>query len=593
VFVERVAAPYDGGKETWLLNLDIRLRLDVASSVRVQKIEWSFPGTTIPVGKDLYSLRDTSAQLVGFGATGTFYLPETRLLPYPLPRGVQVRVYFRGNDTPITFGRRLAEWTSAVQGGAYLFPIRREDLPVDTYVTDDNTHVPGSGHRDTLSQRFAYDYGVHRWDGSQWNRLVEGGDSKKNEDYLIWDVPVRAMADGWVFKCTRNVENNTPPTRGTGGGNNVVVVHAPQEIVLYAHFRKGTVSNAACPRGGVEFRPNAIRVRAGQILGHAGNSGRSTGPHLHVHVVTTTDSSGQGRPLEFRNVRVRNAGTDWKGSPPCTEQAGLAAVTEAASGPWQLVDPFWGPSLGEITRFGLPDGCFQDLFGGAAASGYRVGWLNGFDAGGKTYLNASFRKASSGHVTRFGLTGAQYQTELEKAVADGFRPASVESYLRGGQERYAFTAVKQSGPAYRAYHGVSASQHEAFVTQLQAQGMSPVAVSVVAPGGTPRYTALWEQRAVGAWQLRSAIPLSQYQAWVEAEARAGRRLVYVDAYARGGTTTFSTITTSRSTLRLARHGLTAKALQAEFDAALRRGWRTLAITGYATRDGVRYAAVWG
>ncbi len=593
VFVERVAAPYDGGNETWLLNLDVRLQLTWATSVRLQKLEWSFPGTTIPVGKKIFSLRDKTASLVGLGDTTTIQVPETRLFSYPLPRGVQLRFYVRGNETPLTVGRRLAEWTSAVSGGAYLFPFRREDLPPDTYVTDDNTHVPGSGHRDSFTQRFGYDYGVHRWDGSKWNALVDGGDSKKNEDYLIWDVPVRAMADGWVFSCNRNVDDNTPPTRGEKGGNSVVLVHAPEELVLYAHFKKGTVRNDVCPRSGSGFRPNAIRVKAGQILGHAGNSGRSTGPHLHIHVVTNANDDGQGRPLEFRNVRVRSAGTDWKGSPSCSQQTAFAEVTEAASGPWQLVDPFWGPGLGEITRHGLEDTCFADLFGGAAASGYRIAWLTGFDAGGKTYLNVSFRKATSGHVTKFGLTASQYQTELESAVAAGFRPTNVESYLRGGQVRYAFTATKDAGPAYRAYHSVTAAQHEALVEQLKGQGMAPVAVSVVAPGGVPTYTALWEKRSVGGWTLRSNIPASAYQGWVTAEASAGRKLAYVDAYVRGRATTFSAITTSRSTLRLARHGLTGQELQKEFEAALKRGWQTLAVTAYATGAGVRYAALWG
>lgn len=593
-FVERVAASYEGGKETWLINLDVRLQLDVARSERIERLQWSYPGTTIPTRTKEFAADDDTVSFVGFGAKKTIQVPETSLLSYPLPRSVQVRFYFRGFRTPITVSRRLAEWSSAVAGGAYLFPFRREDLPVDTYVTDNDTHMPGSGHRGSESQRFGYDYGVHRWTGSRWSNLVENGDSKKNEDYLIWDVPVRAMADGWVLRCTLNAENNPPPIRGTGGGNSVVVVHAPEELVLYAHFKKGTVSREACPRGGVEFQPNKVRVKAGQVLGHAGNSGRSTGPHLHVHVVTNADDDGQGRPLEFRNIRVRNAGTDWKSSPPCAEQIlPFATVTEAASGPWQLVDPFYGPGLGEITRFGLPDACFQDLLGGTSASGYRVGWLSGFDTGGKTYLNVSFQKATASQMTRFGLTGAQYQTELETAVAAGFRPASVESYLRGGQERYAFTAVKQGGPAYRAYHGVSVAQHDALAAQLKAQGMSPVAVSVVAPGGTPRYTALWEQRAVGAWQLRSAIPLSQYQRWVQTEAKAGRKPVHVDSYVRSGVSTFSVITTSRSTLRLARHNLTGAQLQTEFDAALKRRWRTLAISGYATGAGVRYAALWG
>ena len=231
-------------------------------------------------------------------------------------------------------------------------------------------------------------------------------------------------------------------------------------------------------------------------------------------------------------------GTDGKGSQLCTEQSAFASVTEAASGPWQLVEPFYGPSLGEITRFGLPDTCFQDLFGGVAASGYRVGWLNGFDTGGKTYLNVSFRKATTSHVTRFGLTGTQYQAELEKAVADGFRPTNVESYLRGGQERYAFTAVKQGGPAYRAYHGVSAAQHDALVTQLKAQGM-------VAGRGLGRRAGRHASlhRALGAARGRRVAaalddPLvSVPGATVEARSEGGTRSsAYVDAYMRGGST---------------------------------------------------------
>lgn len=100
---------------------------------------------------------DDTVSFVGFGAKKTIQVPETSLLSYPLPRGVQVRFHFRGYRSPITVSRRLAEWSSAVAGGAYLFPFRREDLPVDTYVTDDDTHVPGSGHRGSQSQRFAYD----------------------------------------------------------------------------------------------------------------------------------------------------------------------------------------------------------------------------------------------------------------------------------------------------------------------------------------------------------------------------------------------------------------------------------------------------
>ena len=127
VFVERVAAPYDGGKETWLLNLDVRLQLTWATSVRLQKLEWSFPGTTIPAGTKLFSLRDKTASLVGLGDTTTIQVPETRLFSHPLPRGVQLRLLRpwkrdTAHGRPPT--RRVDEARS--QAGLTLFPFRRE-----------------------------------------------------------------------------------------------------------------------------------------------------------------------------------------------------------------------------------------------------------------------------------------------------------------------------------------------------------------------------------------------------------------------------------------------------------------------------------
>lgn len=187
--------------------------------------------------------------------------------------------------------------------------------------------------------------------------------------------------------------------------------------------------------------------------------GQSSGPHLHIHLGTTGQTnSEQGRPLLFRDVRVRYAGSNWNASVPCSAaNKPFAPVTRAASGPWQLVDPLYRPGHGELARHGLEDACFQDHFDAITQAGCGMSWLGGFDVGAKTYLNVVFTSTGP-QVVRFGLTATQYQTELEKAVADGFRPTRVESYLRGGQARYAFIAEKKGGPAtarttaYRSRH---------------------------------------------------------------------------------------------------------------------------------------------
>jgi len=61
-----------------------------------------------------------------------------------------------------------------------------------------------------------------------------------------------------------------------GGGNSFLILHG-DELVLYAHMRKGTLNQALTQVG--------AKVKSGQLLGHAGNSGSSSGPHLHIHAM--------------------------------------------------------------------------------------------------------------------------------------------------------------------------------------------------------------------------------------------------------------------------------------------------------------------
>ena len=72
-------------------------------------------------------------------------------------------------------------------------------------------------------------------------------------------------------------------------GNHVVVEIAPHRYVLYAHMRPGTV----------QVKPGD-QVHTGQILGHVGNSGSSTEPHLHMHIDDQPSFlAGNGVPYAF------------------------------------------------------------------------------------------------------------------------------------------------------------------------------------------------------------------------------------------------------------------------------------------------------
>jgi murein DD-endopeptidase MepM/ murein hydrolase activator NlpD len=88
-------------------------------------------------------------------------------------------------------------------------------------------------------------------------------------------TPVLATADGIVESVG-----------ATGGyGTAVVVRNRGDYTTIYGHLRNATVQTGAT-------------VARGDVIGHVGSSGRSTGPHVHYEV------RRGGRPVNPRRIRV-------------------------------------------------------------------------------------------------------------------------------------------------------------------------------------------------------------------------------------------------------------------------------------------------
>ncbi len=142
-------------------------------------------------------------------------------------------------------------------------------------------------------QRWAYDLVVTE-DGRSHRR-----DGTRLEDYLVYDRAILAPTDGLV-RAVHDGEPDEPPNRRRRWvwrralGNYIVIEVGPREFLFLAHLR----------RGSVRVVPGA-RVAAGQVVAHVGNSGRSTEPHLHVHLQDTPRPFiGEGIPLLFSEYRV-------------------------------------------------------------------------------------------------------------------------------------------------------------------------------------------------------------------------------------------------------------------------------------------------
>ena len=129
------------------------------------------------------------------------------------------------------------------------------------------------------SQRFAIDW--MRLD--EPGRLVHGDESDVH-NYSDYDADVLAVADAKVVSVLNNLDDQVPGrlpepssiTIETVDGNHVVLDLGHGRFAFYAHLQKNSI----------KVRPGDA-VKKGAVLGKLGNTGNTSAPHLHFHIMNS------------------------------------------------------------------------------------------------------------------------------------------------------------------------------------------------------------------------------------------------------------------------------------------------------------------
>jgi len=174
-----------------------------------------------------------------------------------------------------------------------VFPLKGDFMVVTGHVSAPQGH-------EERSQVYAYDVVVL---GPHLELLT--GDGSKNEDFVGFGKEVLAPAAGVVTYARDDVADN--PSTGNQdmekllalpdppwgvGGNCVVIDHGNGEWSFLAHMKRGSVKVK-----------KGDRVVQGQVVGQLGNSGATTGPHLHYHLMDGPKILlSDGLPARFENT---------------------------------------------------------------------------------------------------------------------------------------------------------------------------------------------------------------------------------------------------------------------------------------------------
>lgn len=222
-----------------------------------------------------------------------------------MPSLVTVKANIEGFAVPIERSAGLVEYKSDTPSGGVAFPGKNIDLDPGEYWIGEHGH--------TKSQRYAYDFVVRRRDGNKWTTLkpLKPNAKVSIEDHLIFGKPVYAVADGTIVRCRRSEIDHPLEVNGSGGGNCVIQQLKDGTFVSYYHLKHNSVPSSLCPmegHDGDDWTPLSIPVSEGDRIGAVGNTGRSSGPHLHIHLTDSAEPDGvhtRGLPLRFHNIIVR------------------------------------------------------------------------------------------------------------------------------------------------------------------------------------------------------------------------------------------------------------------------------------------------
>ncbi len=241
---------------------------------------------------------------IGTGQAALVFLDVTFEDPGDVPEAIEHRLK-ASFEIPATFASNVFP-TATTETGGDTEVLREEPVVLGPPLEGDNwvafngccTVSPHRGAILALDQRLlvAERYAIDWIKADDEGRVTVGapGDPEDLESYPSYGERVLSVADGEIVKVVEGYPDVTPGEPDPSlkledlGGNNVIVDIGGGRYAFYAHLKPESIK--------VE---EGDRVTRGQELALLGNSGNTTAPHLHFHVMDAPLPLGADRNLPY------------------------------------------------------------------------------------------------------------------------------------------------------------------------------------------------------------------------------------------------------------------------------------------------------
>lgn len=254
--------------------------------------------------------------------------------PYPADAPFPARATFTGAPIAIQSGARVID--APLRGAGWV----AVNGCCDTITSHRGALLPVDGQL-YVPERFAIDW--LQMDSA--GRLFTG-DRAKLQSFAYYGTTVHSVADGVVVNSYDQADEQIPFVNAKGitpaniGGNMLVVDIGGGAFAFYAHLQRGSLK--------VKI---GDRVSTGQVIGLLGNTGNSSAPHLHFHLMDgPVPIASNGLPFELRRYSSQGVLSEAQGD------ALFEGKAVAVDGKERSVHSDELPLNNEIVDFDAPPG---------------------------------------------------------------------------------------------------------------------------------------------------------------------------------------------------------------------------------------------